>query len=89
MRIEQFYPFPEEEIKAVMSRYKSAENWLWVQEEPENMAGWWFIDERFRNRLDTRLNYIGRNASASPATGYPHVFKQDQERIVKDAVSGS
>ncbi|MDZ7831501.1 MAG: 2-oxoglutarate dehydrogenase E1 component [Desulfobacterales bacterium] len=89
IRIEQFYPFPEEEIKEVMSRYKSAENWLWVQEEPENMGGWWFIDGRFRNRLDTRLNYIGRNASASPATGYPQVFKQDQERIVKDAVSGS
>jgi 2-oxoglutarate dehydrogenase E1 component len=89
IRIEQFYPFPKAEIKEVMTRYKSSQQWLWVQEEPENMGGWWFIDGRFRNRLDTRLNYIGRNASASPATGYPYVFKQDQERIVKDAVSGS
>ena len=89
VRIEQFYPFPEAEIKTVMARYKTAEKWHWVQEEPENMGGWWFIDERFRNRLETRLYYIGRNAAASPATGYHYIFKQEQERIINDAMSGS
>ena len=88
IRIEQFYPFPEKEIKAAMKRYFSVKQWYWVQEEPENMGAWWFMDAQFRSRLNAPLQYIGRKASASPATGYPLLFKKEQERIVNDAVSG-
>ncbi len=88
IRIEQFYPFPEKEVQAAMKRYPSVEQWYWVQEEPENMGAWGFMEGRFRRLLNAPLEYIGRKASASPATGYPLVFKKEQERIVNDAVSG-
>jgi 2-oxoglutarate dehydrogenase E1 component len=88
IRLEQFHPFPEEAIQAAIDRYPSVRRWFWVQEEPENMGGWWFVDERFRSRLNRQLRYIGRKASASPATGYPRLFKQEQERIVDTAAGG-
>ena len=88
IRLEQFYPFPAEEIREAMEGCPSVEKWCWVQEEPENMGGWWFVDQWFRNRLDVELHYIGRKASASPATGYPLKFKEEQERIVNTAVAG-
>jgi 2-oxoglutarate dehydrogenase complex dehydrogenase (E1) component-like enzyme len=34
------------------------------------------------------VNYIGREAAASPASGYPNVFKRQQAAIV-DAAVGS
>lgn len=89
IRLEQFYPFPEAEIRAAMESCPVVDKWCWVQEEPENMGGWWFVDKRFRNRLGVELHYIGRKASASPATGYPRLFKQEQDRIVNTAVAGA
>jgi 2-oxoglutarate dehydrogenase E1 component len=89
IRIEQFYPFPKDEIEELLARYKSATQWYWVQEEPENMGGWWYVDKNFRRRLEIELSYIGRGASASTATGYHQRFKEEQARIVNQAASGS
>jgi 2-oxoglutarate dehydrogenase E1 component len=86
LRLEQLYPFPSEQIKKVASNYAAAEQWLWVQEEPENMGGWRFVQPYLHSLLRREVKYLGRKAAASPATGYFTIHKQEQEEILNRAV---
>jgi len=88
MRIEQFYPFPAEQLKGLIAKQKKAGQWLWVQEEPENMGGWRFIQPYLRNMLNKSVSYIGRKAAASTATGFHAVHGREQEEILDMAVGG-
>jgi 2-oxoglutarate dehydrogenase E1 component len=86
VRVEQLYPFPEQMLKKIVGRYKKAASWLWVQEEPENMGAWQFIRSRLGALVKKHLVYVGREASASPATGFPKIYKVQQDGIVDRAV---
>jgi 2-oxoglutarate dehydrogenase E1 component len=86
IRIEQFYPFPEKQLSEVLSRYSKARQWLWVQEEPENMGGWHFVRYRLEKMIGKPLAYVGRDASPSPASGFPLIYRQRQERIIDQAI---
>jgi 2-oxoglutarate dehydrogenase E1 component len=86
IRVEQLYPFPEKELKAVIGRYKKAAAWTWVQEEPENMGAWAYIRPRLEALLGTPVDYVGRSAAASPATGFPRIYKMEQDGVVDRAV---
>ncbi|MBC2743008.1 MAG: 2-oxoglutarate dehydrogenase E1 component [Desulfosarcina sp.] len=86
VRVELLHPFPEKDLEAVIGRYKKATVWTWVQEEPENMGAWQFIRPRLERLLQKPLNYVGRNASASPATGFPTIYKMEQDGIVDQAI---
>jgi 2-oxoglutarate dehydrogenase E1 component len=48
VRLEQFYPFPAEGLAGVLASYSSARELVWVQEEPQNMGGWSFVEDRLR-----------------------------------------
>jgi len=87
VRVEQYYPFPEKEIRRIVDRYSNCQNVVWAQEEPENMGAWTFINARMQTHFSMNLAYIGRKASASPATGYHHIFMEEQARIVKTAIT--
>ncbi|ARA93446.1 2-oxoglutarate dehydrogenase E1 component [Rhodothermaceae bacterium RA] len=93
VRLEQFYPFPKEAVRAELERYRNAERVLWVQEEPANMGAWNFLRYRFDALLEDlhgdcrhRVGYAGRPPSASPATGSAKVHQLEQERLVQDAL---
>jgi len=86
IRIEQLYPFPESEIKQLAAKYEKAERWQWVQEEPENMGPWQFIKPRLEALVGKPLSYVGRKPAASPATGFPRIYKQQQEGISDEAI---
>jgi len=86
IRLEQLYPFPEDRIKQLTKRFKTVKNWVWVQEEPENMGAWQFVRSRLENITGKPLKFIGRAAAASPATGFPMIYKQDQATISDQAV---
>ena len=43
MRVERLYPFPAEELQAVIDRYPKIESFAWVQEEPRNMGARKFV----------------------------------------------
>jgi 2-oxoglutarate dehydrogenase E1 component len=93
-RVEQFYPFPKDDVRAELERYQDAESTVWVQEEPKNMGAWNFIQYRVEGVLndihglcEQRIQYVGRPASASPATGSAKVHKREQETLVNDALS--
>ncbi len=87
VRLEQFYPFPEEQLKRALSRYRKAREWVWAQEESQNMGGWTFLEPRLR-AFGYEFAYVGRDASASPATGSRTVHLREQKELVEAAISG-
>ncbi|RJP77160.1 MAG: 2-oxoglutarate dehydrogenase E1 component [Desulfobacteraceae bacterium] len=86
VRMEQFHPFPEQEIRRILEQYKGSRRFVWVQEEPQNMGAWCFVQAHMQQYFDMNLEYVGRKPSASPATGYHHVFKEEQDRIINEAL---
>jgi 2-oxoglutarate dehydrogenase E1 component len=92
-RVEQFYPFPEDDVRAELERYQDVDEVLWVQEEPANMGAWSFIRHRLDDLLEAlhgdcnhRVRYVGRPASASPATGSAKVHKLEQDKVITAAL---
>jgi len=79
VRIEQLYPLPIVQLNELLAKYSKAKEFLWVQEEPENMGAWTYMQSKFR---EVNLKYVGRTESASPATGYGKLHNQQQETIV-------
>jgi 2-oxoglutarate dehydrogenase E1 component len=77
VRLEQLYPLPQGRIAEVLRRYPKADRHIWVQEEPRNRGGWYFINEH-RGRIADQIEYVGRPAAASPATGS---YKQHQMEL--------
>lgn len=87
VRLEQFYPFPETQLRQVLSRYNKAEV-VWVQEESQNMGAWTFVEPRLRAMGFNPL-YIGRDASASPAVGSLKIHQREQAELVEAALYGT
>eukprot|EP00744_Colponema_vietnamica_P008171 GILI01011679.1.p1 GENE.GILI01011679.1~~GILI01011679.1.p1 ORF type:complete len:945 (-),score=193.98 GILI01011679.1:114-2918(-) len=87
VRIEQLSPFPVAELQALLAQYEGQEL-VWCQEEPQNMGAYWFVDERFDALTKGKrgLRYVGRPASASPATGYKYAHDHEQEIFIKAAL---
>jgi len=84
IRIEQLHPFPETRVSEELAKYPNLKKVIWVQEEPVNMGYWQFLMRSFTyKRGDVEL--VSRKPSASPATGYPKVHAQEQQRIVEAA----
>jgi 2-oxoglutarate dehydrogenase E1 component len=89
VRLEQFYPFPAEAIRRTLNDYPRAKNDIvWVQEESHNMGGWFFVEPRLR-ALGFDVKYIGRDDSASPATGSLEIHRREQRELVKAAFHGN
>ena len=88
VRVEQFYPLHEELLKQVLARFGRAKQLVWVQEESQNMGGWSFMEPRLR-ALGYACDYVGRDASASPATGSLQVHRREQKELVEAAIAGT
>jgi 2-oxoglutarate dehydrogenase E1 component len=86
VRLELLYPFPQSRLRMVIKRFKQAQRFFWVQEEPENMGAWRFIQTRLEAVVARPLAYIGRRESATPATGFPHVYRREQAEILDRAI---
>ena len=86
--MEQLYTFPEPDLKEILSRYPSATDVIWAQEEPRNMGAWTYVEPRLRALLPagTGPRYVGRPERASPAEGYPAAHAAEQGRIVSEAL---
>ncbi len=90
VRIEQLYPFAQEQVRDVLLRYPITCEAVWAQEEPRNMGPWRFISEQMEPLLfATRreLRYVGRPESASPATGSHKRHQEEQAEIVREALT--
>jgi 2-oxoglutarate dehydrogenase E1 component len=91
VRVEQLYPFPQEELRSILRRYHRATAAAWVQEEPRNMGAWNFVQPRLPQLLPDawELAYCGRDEAASPATGFHSLHQSEQAAIIDQALDGS
>ena len=89
IRLEQFYPFPQARLSEVFAKYPAARQLVWAQEEPKNMGGWTFVEQRLENMLPAceRPIYVGRAPSASPATGSYSIHQLEQAKLVAEALA--
>ncbi|HET9056201.1 MAG TPA: 2-oxoglutarate dehydrogenase E1 component [Chitinophagaceae bacterium] len=83
IRLEQLYPLPTKQIRALYEKYNKAA-WFWVQEEPLNMGAASFLQ---MNMKEVNYGVISRTPSAATATGYAKIHKQEQDEIVETAFS--
>lgn len=89
VRVEQLYPFPQQEMEKIVEKYSQVKDWVWCQEEPQNQGAWYCSQHHFNNAIpkDATLTYAGRKASASPAVGYVSVHNQQQKALIEDALT--
>lgn len=88
IRLEQFYPFPDNDIRDLFEEFEHVTDIVWCQEEPRNMGGWSFVWPRLmQETLDEQaVSYVGRVAAAAPATGSAKLHTAEQERLVERAM---
>ncbi|MEX1062923.1 MAG: multifunctional oxoglutarate decarboxylase/oxoglutarate dehydrogenase thiamine pyrophosphate-binding subunit/dihydrolipoyllysine-residue succinyltransferase subunit [Balneolaceae bacterium] len=87
-RMEQLYPYPDRDVKAMLNEYKHVKEIIWCQEEPKNMGGWTYVAPRLEKQLkkSQKLIFSGRQASASPATGQKKIHEAEQKQLVEKAI---
>ena len=93
-RIEFLYPFPLEQVAALVMSYPDLREVVWAQEEPQNMGAWRSIRHRLEEAAGRaarveRVAYVGRPWRASPSEGYPTLHHRDQDRIVREALGAA
>jgi len=90
LRLEQLFPFPQEDMKAVINGYPNAGEIIWVQEEPKNQGSWYYMQSRGTMigclKDHHVFGYAGRFYSASPAVGYMSLHLEQQKKLVSDAL---
>jgi 2-oxoglutarate dehydrogenase E1 component len=92
LRVEQFYPYPAHSMIAELKRFKNADM-VWCQEEPKNMGAWFFMEPNLEWTLGQisakhkRARYVGRPASASPATGLMRRHLRELAEFLDDALT--
>ncbi len=89
VRIAQLYPFPHDDFRAQIERYKQATEIVWCQEEPRNQGAWRHIQHYLLRHLlpHQKLFYAGRESSASPAAGYKSLHDEQQAALADQALT--
>jgi 2-oxoglutarate dehydrogenase E1 component len=90
IRVEQLYPFPLAQINEMLTRYPNAKEIVWLQEEPENMGPWHFVEHRIW-RVKERgydLRHVARVESGSPATGSKTISDQELADLMDETFEG-
>jgi 2-oxoglutarate dehydrogenase E1 component len=79
VRVEQLYPLPTEQMMAILQKYPNARELRWLQEEPENMGAWNFIEHNTWRIKEQGydLHHVARVESGSPATGSKAIHDQE------------
>jgi 2-oxoglutarate dehydrogenase E1 component len=79
VRVEQLYPLPTEQMLGILEKYPNARELRWLQEEPENMGAWRFIEANTWRVKEQGydLRHVARVESGSPATGSKAIHDQE------------
>jgi 2-oxoglutarate decarboxylase len=90
IRVEQLYPFPQERLLEVLAQYSNAKELVWLQEEPENMGAWKFIEARVWpiKERGYNLRHVARVESGSPATGSKAIHDQELADLMEETFTG-
>jgi 2-oxoglutarate dehydrogenase E1 component len=89
VRVEQLYPWPEEQIAEAVARYERATEVVWLQEEPENMGAWSFVSGRLARMFgeDYKVDQVSRVETGSPASGSAALHNLEHEDLLTRVVS--
>jgi len=87
VRIEQMYPFPEQDLAEVLAVYPNLEELTWVQEEPLNQGVWYSCNHHMHNVIEMldkplRLTKVARCAAAAPAAGHMQLHTEQQQKVI-------
>ncbi|XP_066134886.1 2-oxoadipate dehydrogenase complex component E1 isoform X3 [Saccopteryx bilineata] len=82
IRIEELCPFPLDSLQQEMSKYKHVKDFIWSQEEPQNMGPWCFVSPRFEKQLAIKLRLVSRPPLPVPAVGIGTVHLQQHEAVL-------
>ncbi|KAG7456285.1 hypothetical protein MATL_G00250170 [Megalops atlanticus] len=82
IRLEELCPFPLEALQQELSQYTNAKEFIWSQEEPQNMGAWSFVSPRFEKQLACKLRLVSRPPLPAPAVGIGTMHHQQQEAIL-------
>lgn len=94
-RVEELYPFPANDIEAVVQTYHQLQDIVWLQEEPRNMGAWSYMEPRLRELIgrvglrqhtSVTLTYCGRAEAASTAEGTLRQHQEEQTRILQEVI---
>ncbi len=80
VRIEQLFPLPSDKMKAVIEKYKNADDLVWAQEEPKNMGAWSHMLMHFDQA--SRFRVASRRFYASPAAGSAVRSKNRHQQVI-------
>lgn len=88
LRIEQFYPLRDETLLKALAPYASETPVFWVQEEPENMGAWYYMERKYGKPLLGSWPFacISRPAASSPSTGSAKVHAKTQAELIEKAM---
>jgi 2-oxoglutarate dehydrogenase E1 component len=91
-RIEQLYPFPQDEVAEVLATFPNVREVVWLQEEPANMGAWDFVQPLLLELSSPRglpVRYVGRPRSASPSEGSAAWHAMNQRALIEQALAVS
>ncbi|NNC61912.1 MAG: hypothetical protein HKO11_06230, partial [Eudoraea sp.] len=71
---------PSEQMKAVIKKYKKADDLVWAQEEPRNMGAWSHLMMHFSDAHKFRV--ASRRFYASPAAGSSVRSKMRHQQVI-------
>jgi 2-oxoglutarate dehydrogenase E1 component len=91
IRIEQLYPFPYDDLEAILNTYPNVDEIVWCQEEPANQGAWFSHRHRIQRVLDRLKNnleitLVSRPAAAAPAVGMMKLHLKQQEELIELAL---
>uniref|UniRef100_A0A672NNA8 2-oxoadipate dehydrogenase complex component E1 n=1 Tax=Sinocyclocheilus grahami TaxID=75366 RepID=A0A672NNA8_SINGR len=84
IRVEELCPFPTEALQQELNKYT---NFIWSQEEPQNMGCWSFVSPRFEKQLACKLRSVSRPVLPAPAVGIGTLHHQQHEAILTGSFS--
>ena len=85
--VEQLYPWPEAKLAEAIAMYPSAEEVVWVQEEPANMGPLTYAYPLLKRTAgNRRVLRVSRSASASPATGSAKAHELEEKALLELAL---
>jgi 2-oxoglutarate dehydrogenase E1 component len=92
IRLEQLYPFPENDFANCLIQYKNLKTIAWCQEEPMNQGAWYSSQHHLRRVIQEHfpeiyMQYAGREPSAAAAAGYPALHLSQQKKFIDEALS--
>jgi 2-oxoglutarate dehydrogenase E1 component len=84
LRMERMYPLPHRTLIEMLDRFGDAEI-VWVQDEPENMGPWPFMNQHLPAAILRTVRGITRVASSSPSVGSLHRHEEEHRALMDRA----